>query len=60
MANALSRRTMSCGTRLAAMGIQYSDQKADVYDRELVAVMAKLAISPTVLDRTRQTQDANE
>lgn len=39
------------------MGIQYEDQRAVVYDRELVTLMAKLAISLTMLDQIRQAQD---
>ena len=33
VANALSRRPVRCGARLAAMGIQYEDQREDVADR---------------------------
>lgn len=60
MADAFSMRTMSCGARLATIGIQYSDQRADVFDGELVAVMSRLVISLTVLDRIRKTQDEDE
>lgn len=49
--DALSRRPMLCGARLAVMGIQFDDQRANVSIKELIVVMTKLAISPTMLDR---------
>lgn len=51
--DALNQRPMSCEARLAVMGIQYYNQRAAVSNRELVVVMARLAINPTVFDRIR-------
>ena len=56
VADALSRRPVTCGARLAAMGMRFEDQRADVADRRLVAVMARLTISTTIIDRVRQAQ----
>ena len=53
VADALSRRPVRCGARLVAMGIQYEDQQEDVVDRQLVAVLPRLTISPSILDRIR-------
>ena len=56
VADALSRRPVTCGARLAAMGMRFEDQRADVANRRLVAVMARLTISTTIIDRVRQAQ----
>ena len=53
VADALSRRPVTCGARLAAMGLRFEDQREDVADRRLVAVMARLTISITIIDRVR-------
>ena len=53
VADALSRRPVTCGARLAAMGLRFEDQREDVADRCLVAVMARLTISITIIDRVR-------
>lgn len=52
MADALSQRPVSCVAKLEEMGIPY-DHRADVFDRELVVVMVRLAISSTVLDQIK-------
>lgn len=60
MANALSRRPVSHGASLVVMGIQYNDRRADVSNRELIAMMARLAITPTMLNQSRHAQDEDE
>lgn len=42
------------------MGIWYDYQRADVSDRELVTVMARLVIILIVLDQIRQEHDQDE
>ena len=56
IADALSRRPVTCRARLAAMGMSFEDQREDVADRHLVAVLARLTISPTITERIRQAQ----
>lgn len=58
--DALNQRPMSCEARLAVMGIQYYNQRAAVSNRELVVVMARLAINPTVFDWIRQALDEDK
>ena len=53
---ALSRRPVTCGARLAAMGLRFEDQREDVADRRLVVVMARLTNSTTITDKVRQAQ----
>ena len=60
LADALSRRPVRCGARLAAMGIRYEDQREDVANRWLVAVLMRLTISPSILDQIRVTQPDDE
>ena len=60
VADALSRGPVRCGARLAAIGIQYEDQREDVADKRLVAVLAQLTISPSNLDRIRVEQADDE
>ena len=54
VADALSRRPVTCGARLAAMGLKLEDQREDVADRRPVAVMDRLTISTTITNRVRQ------
>lgn len=60
MAYALSRRARTCGAKLEPMGILYEDERDDVVDKEIVAVMAHLSISLTVLVRIRQSHDEDK
>lgn len=51
--DALSRRTAIFEARLEAMEINDEEQLEDVLDRQLVAVMAKLKINLSIIDRIR-------
>lgn len=42
------------------MGIQLEDHRKDVEDRHLVAVLARLTISPTIVDCMRKTKVDNQ
>lgn len=57
---ALSRRMIICGARLAAIGIHYEDQSEYIANWYLMVVVARLAISPTIVDSIRQTQVVNQ
>ena len=56
VADALSRRPVTCRARLAAMGISFEDKCEDVAARRLVAVLARLTISPAIAERIRHAQ----
>lgn len=51
--DALNKSPVMCGAKLVAMGIRYEDQQEDVVDRQLVAVMARLTISLSIVDPIR-------
>lgn len=51
--DALSRRPAIFEARLEAMEINDEEQLEDVLDRQLVAVMAKLKINLSIIDRIR-------
>lgn len=51
--DALSRRSVICEARLAAMRIKYDDQREDIVDRQLIAVMARWTINPLIINRIR-------
>lgn len=60
VADALNKRSIVCGARLVAIGIPYEDQREDVVDWHLVAVLARLTISPTMTNCIRQAQAVDQ
>lgn len=54
--DALSRRQVACIPKLAAMGIEYENQREDVADRHLVAVLVRLTISLTIANHVVHAQ----
>ena len=56
VADALSRRPVTCGARLTAMALRFEEQREDVADQHLVAVLAMLTIMPTIAERIIQAQ----
>lgn len=56
VSNALSKRPIPYEARLAAMGIQYEDQRDDVLDWHLVAMLVSLTISLTIAYYIDQAQ----
>lgn len=59
VADALRRRPIVYGARLATMGIRYEDQREDVAERYLVVVLVRLKFSSMIAKRIRQAQKAN-
>lgn len=56
VADTLNRNPVVCRARLSSMGIRYQDQREDVLDRLHVVVLARLMISPIVVDHIIQAQ----
>lgn len=54
--DALSRRPVICGARLETMRVKYDDQREDVVDKQLIAVMARWTINPLIINYIRQAQ----
>lgn len=52
--DALSKGSVACGYRLAAMGIWYADQREEVENRHLVEGLMRLTIGLTIADCIRQ------
>lgn len=51
--DSLSRRMIGCRARLLAMGIRYEDEREDVADQQLMAMLVRLMISLTIADYIR-------